>query len=89
MQYEIRSLSGVINMNILSNFFSDDLAIDLGTVNTLIYAPEQGIVLNEPSAVAIHKYTGGSAMRRRGSLQDGRARTEGCGSVSSGQGRHD
>ena len=45
-------------MNILSNFFSDDLAIDLGTVNTIIYAPEQGIVLNEPSAVAIHKYTG-------------------------------
>ena len=45
-------------MNILSNFFSDDLAIDLGTVNTLIYAPERGIVLNEPSVVAIHKYTG-------------------------------
>ncbi|MDX6696501.1 MAG: rod shape-determining protein MreB [Blastocatellia bacterium] len=45
-------------MNILSNFFSDDLAIDLGTINTLIYAPGRGIVLNEPSAVAIHKYTG-------------------------------
>jgi rod shape-determining protein MreB len=45
-------------MNILSNFFSDDLAMDLGTVNTLIYAPDRGIVLNEPSAVAIHKYTG-------------------------------
>jgi rod shape-determining protein MreB len=45
-------------MNILSNFFSDDLAIDLGTVNTLIYAPDRGIVLNEPSVVAIHKYTG-------------------------------
>jgi rod shape-determining protein MreB and related proteins len=45
-------------MNILSNFFSDDLAIDLGTVNTLVYAPDRGIVLNEPSAVAIHKYTG-------------------------------
>jgi rod shape-determining protein MreB len=45
-------------MNILGNFFTDDLAIDLGTVNTLIYSPEQGIVLNEPSAVAIHKYTG-------------------------------
>jgi rod shape-determining protein MreB len=44
-------------MNILSNFFSDDLAIDLGTVNTLIYAPDRGIVLNEPSAVAINKYT--------------------------------
>jgi rod shape-determining protein MreB len=45
-------------MGILSNFFADDLAIDLGTVNTLIYAPNRGIVLNEPSAVAIHKYTG-------------------------------
>ena len=45
-------------MNILSNFFTDDLAIDLGTVNTLIYAPHRGVVLNEPSAVAIHKYTG-------------------------------
>ena len=45
-------------MNILSTFFSEDLAIDLGTVNTLIYAPGRGVVLNEPSAVAIHKYTG-------------------------------
>jgi rod shape-determining protein MreB len=45
-------------MNILSNIFTDDLAIDLGTVNTLIYAPDRGVVLNEPSAVAIHKYTG-------------------------------
>lgn len=45
-------------MSILSNFFTDDLAIDLGTVNTLIYAPGRGIVLNEPSAVAVHKYTG-------------------------------
>jgi rod shape-determining protein MreB len=45
-------------MNILSSFFTDDLAIDLGTVNTLIYAPHKGVVLNEPSAVALHKYTG-------------------------------
>jgi rod shape-determining protein MreB len=45
-------------MNLLGNFFTDDLAIDLGTVNTLIYAPDRGIILNEPSAVAIHKYTG-------------------------------
>ena len=45
-------------MNILSSIFTDDLAIDLGTVNTLIFAPGRGIVLNEPSAVAIHKYTG-------------------------------
>ena len=45
-------------MNILSSFFSEDLAIDLGTVNTLISAPGRGVVLSEPSAVAIHKYTG-------------------------------
>lgn len=45
-------------MNILSNFFTDDLAIDLGTINTLIYAPNRGVILNEPSAVALHKYTG-------------------------------
>lgn len=45
-------------MGILSNFFADDLAIDLGTVNTLIYAPNRGVVLNEPSAVAIDKYSG-------------------------------
>lgn len=45
-------------MNILSSIFTDDLAIDLGTVNTLIFAPDHGLVLNEPSAVAIHKYTG-------------------------------
>ena len=44
-------------MNILSSFFADDLAIDLGTVNTVIFTPEQGIVLNEPSILAIHKYS--------------------------------
>lgn len=44
-------------MNILSGFFTDDLAIDLGTVNTIVYAPTQGVVLNEPSIVAINKYS--------------------------------
>src|SRR5437016_9272714 len=44
-------------MNILSSFFADDLAIDLGTVNTVIYEPEQGVVLNEPSILAIDKYS--------------------------------
>ena len=44
-------------MNILSSFFADDLAIDLGTVNTIIYTPDQGVVLNEPSILAIHKYS--------------------------------
>lgn len=45
-------------MGILSSFFSDDLAIDLGTVNTIVYAPTQGVVLNEPSVLARNKYTG-------------------------------
>src|SRR5499427_7355855 len=44
-------------MNILSGFFSEDLAIDLGTVNTIVYTPTEGVVLNEPSVVAIHKYS--------------------------------
>jgi hypothetical protein len=34
-------------------FFSNDLAIDLGTANTLIYVRGKGIVLDEPSVVAI------------------------------------
>src|SRR5947209_1220302 len=44
-------------MNILSSFFADDLAIDLGTVNTIIYTPTQGVVLNEPSILAVHKHS--------------------------------
>src|SRR2546429_9755101 len=44
-------------MNILSGFFTEDLAIDLGTVNTIVYAPTEGVVLNEPSVLAIHKYS--------------------------------
>ncbi len=35
------------------NFFSNDIAIDLGTANTLVYVRGKGIVLNEPSVVAI------------------------------------
>src|SRR5258706_14533210 len=45
-------------MGILSGFFSDDLAIDLGTVNTVVYAPDEGVVLNEPSVLALNKYNG-------------------------------
>ena len=33
--------------------FSNDLAIDLGTANTVVYVPNKGIVLNEPSVVAV------------------------------------
>src|SRR5207247_8107824 len=35
--------------------FSDDLAIDLGTANTLVFVRGEGIVINEPSVVAIHE----------------------------------
>ena len=37
--------------------FSNDLAIDLGTANTLIYVEGQGIVLREPSVVALNTQT--------------------------------
>jgi rod shape-determining protein MreB len=40
------------------SWVSSDLAIDLGTANTLVYVKGKGIVLNEPSVVAIQKDTG-------------------------------
>ncbi|OXR74094.1 rod shape-determining protein [Pseudomonas aeruginosa] len=40
----------------LRGMFSSDLSIDLGTANTLIYVRERGIVLNEPSVVAIRSH---------------------------------
>lgn len=42
----------------LRRYFSTDLAIDLGTANTLIFARDKGIVLDEPSVVAI-RHEGG------------------------------
>src|SRR5665213_3254117 len=39
-------------------YFSSDLAIDLGTANTLIYVRGKGIVLDEPSVVAIRQEGG-------------------------------
>ena len=35
------------------SFFSKKLGIDLGTANTLVYLPGKGVVLNEPSVVAV------------------------------------
>ena len=43
--------------NKLIGIFSNDLAIDLGTANTLVYLKGHGIVLREPSVVAIHRDT--------------------------------
>ena len=39
--------------NILMGVFSNDIGIDLGTANTLVYVKDQGIVLREPSVVAV------------------------------------
>ncbi|WP_444929991.1 rod shape-determining protein [Microbulbifer sp. SSSA002] len=42
----------------LRGMFSSDLSIDLGTANTLIYVRDRGVVLDEPSVVAIRHYNG-------------------------------
>lgn len=47
------TLQGKTMYNWLMKFFSADMAIDLGTANTLIYVKGRGIVLNEPSVVAV------------------------------------
>ena len=44
--------------NKLMGWVSDDLAIDLGTANTLVYVKGRGIVIDEPSVVAIDKNSG-------------------------------
>ena len=41
----------------LFRFFSNDVAIDLGTANTLMWMKDKGIVLNEPSIVAFDRST--------------------------------
>src|ERR1700759_2662151 len=41
--------------------FSNDLSIDLGTANTLIYVKSKGIVLNEPSVVSVQNEPGSGA----------------------------
>ena len=48
----------------LRGYFSNDLAIDLGTANTLIYVRDKGIILNEPSVVAIRQEFGGRGGRQ-------------------------
>jgi rod shape-determining protein MreB len=48
----------MMNLRSLFSLFSSDLAIDLGTANTLVFAKGKGIIVNEPSIVAINKNTG-------------------------------
>jgi rod shape-determining protein MreB len=47
-----------MNLRSLFHLFSSDLAIDLGTANSLVFAKGKGIVVNEPSIVAINKISG-------------------------------
>jgi len=47
-----------MNFRSIFSLISSDLAIDLGTANTLVFAKGKGIVVNEPSIVAINKNTG-------------------------------
>lgn len=42
----------------LYQFFSHDIGVDLGTANTLVYVKGKGIIMNEPSVVALNKKTG-------------------------------
>ena len=51
MAFNLRSITNL-------SFLSNDLAIDLGTANTLVYAKNKGIVVSEPSIVAVNKVTG-------------------------------
>src|SRR5579863_4781107 len=43
-----------VSDNFLAGFFGRDMAVDLGTANTLVYVRGRGIVLNEPSVVAVN-----------------------------------
>jgi rod shape-determining protein MreB len=56
MQKRIR---GIINkVGNFYNLFSGNIGIDLGTANTLVYVPNKGVIVNEPSVVAINQKTG-------------------------------
>jgi len=45
-------------MRSIFSLFSSDLAIDLGTANTLVFAAGKGIIVNEPSIIAVNRVTG-------------------------------
>src|SRR3989338_5134227 len=45
-------------LNRFFGLFSKDIGIDLGTANTLVYVRGEGIIINEPSIVAINQKTG-------------------------------
>jgi rod shape-determining protein MreB and related proteins len=58
MRFDWLTRISLDNLRSLLSLFSADLAIDLGTVNTRVYGGGKGIVVNEPSAVALDDRTG-------------------------------
>lgn len=57
MNFNIQKFTRKISGNLFGNL-SKDIGIDLGTANTLVYVKGKGIMINEPSVVAINKRTG-------------------------------
>lgn len=53
----IKKIMNFLPVKRLFGFFSSDIAIDLGTANTVVYARGRGIILNEPSVVAVRAKT--------------------------------
>ena len=54
-----KQIKGLINrVGNFYNLFSGNIGIDLGTANTLVYVPNKGVIINEPSVVALNTKTG-------------------------------
>src|SRR5260370_8826092 len=52
------SLEGSFVMGSMLAFLGRDMAVDLGTANTLVYVRRRGIALNEPSGVGLNTHSG-------------------------------
>src|SRR5215211_8145478 len=52
--------------NVLSSIMGRDMAVDLGTANTVVYVKGRGIVINEPSVVAMEVFNGVRKVRAVG-----------------------
>jgi rod shape-determining protein MreB len=64
----------MVGLASLTGLFSADMAIDLGTANTLVYVKGRGVILSEPSVVAYHVKDGtkkGTCRRRRRKIDAG------------------
>src|SRR3954447_21458404 len=55
--FQVLQLQAREHLGKVFNFFSNDIGIDLGTANTLIFVRGKGIVLSEPSVVAVDSLT--------------------------------